>query len=44
LLILLQHLPVSQAVAVAAQLTGAARKLLYKRALELKPGESATLE
>ncbi len=44
LLILLEHLPVSQAVALATQLTGAARKLLYKRALELKPGDEATLE
>ena len=41
LVILMQHLPVSEAVAVATQLSGASRKLLYKRALELKPADQA---
>ena len=40
LLILMQHLPVSAAVAVATQLTGAPKKALYKRALELKPADA----
>jgi 16S rRNA (cytidine1402-2'-O)-methyltransferase len=44
LLILMQHLPVSEAVAVATQLTGAAKKALYKRALELKPAEQPDRE
>jgi 16S rRNA (cytidine1402-2'-O)-methyltransferase len=44
LLLLMQHLPVSEAVAVTAQLSGAARKALYKRALELRPRDRADAE
>ena len=39
LALLLAELPLSRAVALAAQITGVRKNILYEAALELKPSE-----